>query len=294
MPMKTIGVIFNKAKKQTAVALPRLLAESRRLGLSVCTCAPFAGDLPGVECLAPESFHRHIDAVVALGGDGTLLRAAQLLGDRPLPVLGVNLGRLGFLTSVTEPELEKGLQALVSGGFTTSARTMLDAAILTGGHTERARVRALNDMVVGWGQSTRIVTLDVAIDGEPVTSYRCDGIIVSTPTGSTGHSLSAGGPIIHPEAAALVLNVICPHTLSARPLVVPDDARIRIGVKQAGKQLLLSVDGQDEQALNDGDALEISASPLRFHLVHLPGYQYFGVLRKKLQWSGSSADQQGA
>jgi NAD+ kinase len=144
-------------------------------------------------------------------------------------------------------------------------------------------------MVIGWGQSTRIVTLEVAIDDDPVASYRCDGIIVSTPTGSTGHSLSAGGPIIHPESASLVINVICPHTLSARPLVIPDRAKITIVAKQTSKQLLLSVDGQDGESMQAGDALVITSSPQKFHLVHLPGHRYFAVLREKLQWSGSGA-----
>jgi len=287
--MKNIGIIVNSAKPRTGDVLPRLVTAAHALGVKLISCQPTTIHLPGVECVDEQMFSSRIDALVALGGDGTLLKAVRFINRKSIPVLGVNLGRLGFLTSVTESELEKGIEALVKGNYTTSARTMLDARILNAEKAERGRIRALNDMVVGWGQSTRIVTLDVSINDEPVTSYRCDGIIVSTPTGSTGHSLSSGGPILHPEAEALILNVICPHTLSARPLVVPDDVQIRILVRQTGKQLLLSVDGQDGESLCDGDSLVIKKSDDHFNLVHLPGYQYFSVLRKKLNWSGSSA-----
>lgn len=287
--MKNIGIIVNSAKPRTGDVLPRLVTASHSLGVNLFSCQPTTIHLPGVECVNEQDFSSQIDALIALGGDGTLLKAVKFISQKSIPVLGVNLGRLGFLTSVSESELEKGVEALVKGNYTTSVRTMLDARILNAGKVERGRIRALNDMVVGWGQSTRIVTLDVSINDEPVTSYRCDGIIVSTPTGSTGHSLSSGGPILHPEAEALILNVICPHTLSARPLVVPDDVQIKIVVRQTGKQLLLSVDGQDGESLCDGDSLVIKKSADKFNLVHLPGYQYFSVLRKKLNWSGSSA-----
>ncbi len=286
--MKTIGIIVNTTKAVNAETKRRLTAAAKRLNVALVSCPPFDTFLPGTPSVPATDFTRTIDALVALGGDGTLLRAVGLIADRSIPVLGVNLGRLGFLTSVTESELEHGLEALVSGAYTTSARSMLDGKIIRRKGGKSDRIRALNDVVIGWGQSTRIVTLEVAIDGEPVSSYRCDGIIVSTPTGSTGHSLSSGGPILHPDAASLVLNVICPHTLSARPLVVPDNVEINIGVKQTSKQLLLSVDGQDGLSLSDGDALVIRKAACPFNLVHLPGYQYFSVLRKKLHWSGSS------
>ncbi|HMO03617.1 MAG TPA: NAD(+)/NADH kinase [Kiritimatiellia bacterium] len=287
--MKTIGLIVHTTKSVSADALRRLTETARRLNVDLCTCPPYGDHLTGIRCVETAACTQAMDALVALGGDGTLLRAVGLIAGRDIPVLGVNLGRLGFLTSVTESELEHGLEALVAGTYTTSARTMLDGTIVNRKGASVDVLRALNDVVVGWGQSTRIVTLDVAINQEPVASYRCDGIIVSTPTGSTGHSLSSGGPILHPDAPALLLNVICPHTLSARPVVVPDNAEIRITVKQTSKQLLLSVDGQDGRTLSEGDALVIRKATERFNLVHLPGYQYFAVLRKKLHWSGSSS-----
>jgi NAD+ kinase len=287
--MKTIGILMNTGKAQVADLLPRLSAELDRLGIHVCICQDIEHAPPGWQKLAEEDFEGQIDALVTLGGDGTLLQAARLLKNREIPVLGINLGRLGFLTGATEAGLEEGLRALVSGNCRISKRVMLEATLSRAEGGVSRSWFALNDMVLGWGQSTRIITLDVAINDEPVTSYRCDGIIVSTPTGSTGHSLSAGGPILHPDAKALLLNVICPHTLSARPLVMPEDARINIAVVQAGKELLLSVDGQDADALGCGDVISIRKSTRAFHLVHLDNYRYFSVLRQKLQWSGSSA-----
>lgn len=287
--MKTIGIMVNHEKPRVTDLLPRIIAEARALGVKLVTCQPVEPATAEIARVEPGIFSSSIDALIALGGDGTLLRVVRAIDRDDLPVLGINLGRLGFLTSATEAELEPSLRALVSGDYVTSARAMLDARVMKAHGAEGGRYTALNDMVIGWGQSTRIVALDVSINDELVTSYRCDGIIVSTPTGSTGHSLSAGGPIIHPDSASLVVNVICPHTLSARPLVIPDDVNITIVVRQSGKELLLSVDGQDEGSLAHGDTIMIRKSPRRFHLVHLKGYSYFSVLRQKLQWSGSSA-----
>lgn len=285
--MKTIGILINPEKAEIAHPLSRMRAEADRLSARLVTCQEIAA--VQIERLDQAVFAKSIDALITLGGDGTLLRAVRLLPEVSIPVLGINLGRMGFLTSATEDQIEESLRALCAGNFHISHRVLLDGSIRDAGGRDRGSFRALNDLVVGWGQSTRIVTLDVSINGEPVTSYRCDGIIVSTPTGSTGHSLSAGGPIVHPASGSLVLNVICPHTLSARPLVIPDDALITIAVRQTGKELLLSVDGRDDASLHDGDTLMIRKAPQRFQLVHLNGYSYYGVLRQKLQWSGSSA-----
>lgn len=287
--MKTIGLIVNNAKPQTAAILPRLVGEATRLGIQLVTSQDIPSAPASIRKLEPDSFTRSLDALIALGGDGTLLQAAKLVNRPDLPVLGINIGRLGFLTSATEAEVETCLKALVAGNYAASTRSMLEAEIFRASTGERQHLRALNDIVVGWGQSTRIVTLDVSINDELVTSYRCDGIIVSTPTGSTGHSLSAGGPIMHPESASLLVNVVCPHTLSARPLVVPDSVQIKITVRQTAKKLLVSVDGSDESSVSEGDSVLIRQAKQKINLVHLPGYKYFSVLRQKLQWSGSSA-----
>jgi len=287
--MKTIGLIVNTAKPQAAGILPRLANEAARLGIQLATSQQLDAAPASIRKIEPDVFARSIEALITLGGDGTLLHAAHLISRPDLPVLGINMGRLGFLTSATEAEVETCLKALVTGNYATSTRAMIEAEITRAAGNARQHLRALNDIVVGWGQSTRIVTLDVAINEELVTSYRCDGIIVSTPTGSTGHSLSAGGPIMHPESHSILVNVVCPHTLSARPLVVPDSVTVKITVRQAAKKLLVSVDGNDESSASEGDSLVIRKSSQSIKLVHLPGYRYFSVLRQKLQWSGSSA-----
>lgn len=285
--MKTIGVIANIAKPQARAVLAQVAATARTLNLRLVTVPETVRFLPGARRVATGRFTRGLDAVLALGGDGTLLHAARLVQLSGIPILGVNLGNLGFLTTATVEELEAGLALLARGGYRLSPRTVLEATAYRGARKLGA-YRALNDVVAGWSRSSRITTFAVEVDGEMITSYRCDGLIVSTPTGSTGHSLSAGGPILHPEADVLLLNVICPHTLSARPIVLPDRSRVTITVTGASKPLLLSVDGQEELQLVQGDRLTVQRSRHNISLIHLPGYRYFGVLRQKLQWSGSS------
>lgn len=285
--MKTIGVVANIAKPQSKTVLAQLAATAHRLGLRLVTTPDTARLLPRARRTTEARFGVGLDAVLALGGDGTLLRAARLVERSETPILGINLGNLGFLTSATVEELDAGLELLAKGGYRISPRTVLAASVQRG-RKKLGSFRALNDVVAGWGRSSRITTFAVEVDGESISSYRCDGLIVSTPTGSTGHSLSAGGPILHPEADVLLLNVICPHTLSARPIVLSDRSRVTITVADASKPLLLSVDGQEELQLEQGDRLTVQRSPRSVALIHLPGYRYFGVLRQKLQWSGSS------
>ena len=285
--MKTIGVVANIEKPQAKSVLAQLAATAKRLGLRLVAEPSAARWLPGARIAKPNRFGHNLDAILALGGDGTLLHAARLVHLSETPILGINLGNLGFLTSATVDELDEGLALLAQGGYRISPRTVAEVTVTRGGK-KLGTFRALNDIVVGWGRSSRISTLAVEVDSEAITSYRCDGLIISTPTGSTGHSLSAGGPILHPEADVLLLNVICPHTLSTRPIVLPDRSQLSITVAGAAKQLLLSVDGQEELLVEQGDRLAIKRSTRSVSLIHLPGYRYFGVLRQKLQWSGSS------
>jgi len=211
----------------------------------------------------------------------------RLLDGRQTPVMGINIGGLGFLTSVSESDIDRALQSLSRGDYTTSTRTIVDCRLRHTNGTER-EYRALNDVVVSSGASLRVVTLDVAVDQESVTCYVCDGLVVSTPTGSTGHSMSAGGPILHPATQAFVISPLCPHTLSTRPLVVPDTSVLEVRVAESGGDVALSVDGQIGQILGTGDALTIKRSPKSASFVHMKGHSYFSVLRQKLHWRGSS------
>ena len=285
--IRKVGVLVNCRKPDARAALGQLGRKAAALGMKLYTCDAVGGLLPGAQRVSQADLARRVDALMALGGDGTVLRAVRLLGGSNKPVLGVNLGSLGFLTSVTEGDLDRVLEVLRKGSFTTSMRSVAECRLFRRGK-QIAGYRGLNDVVVGWGVSSRVNTLSVSVDGEPVTAYVCDGLIVSTPTGSTGHSLSAGGPILHPESPCFVINAICPHTLSNRPLVVSDRSRITVQVVKALKKLLLSVDGQEGCVLQQGDRLEIRRFTKPACFIHLPGYSYFSLLRKKLNWRGSS------
>lgn len=285
--MKLIGVVANCSKPSAAEVLARFAKTARQLGLALAV-EPSAGRfLPGARRLAPEKLIRAISLLVAFGGDGTMLRAVRLLQGRSIPVLGVNLGSLGFLTSVAQQDASRALECVVAGRYCVIGRALAECFVKRRGRII-SRYRALNDVVVDRWASSRIVTLDMQIDGEAVSSFMCDGLIVSTPTGSTGHSLSAGGPILHPAAAAFIVSLICPHTLSTRALVIPDERRITVRVAKSPGDMLISVDGQVGQRLKPGDQVEIRRSKKRAHFVHLKDYSYFAVLREKLHWRGST------
>lgn len=285
--MKRIGVTANGSKPRAPEILQRLAARARELRLDLVTCDGTEALLPCARTVPQAAFADAIDVLVAMGGDGTMLHAARLLDGRDIPLLGVNLGSLGFLTSVTDDRVEAALDVLVNGGYSLSHRSTIDAVFHHDGRTA-GRYRALNDVVVGWGETSRVVTLGLSIDGVPVGSFVCDGLIVSTPTGSTGHSLSTGGPVVHPESHVIVLNPICPHTLSNRPMVIPDDRHIALEVVRSSKRQILVIDGQDHHQIVQGDRIEFSRSPQGLRFIHLPGYNYFDVLRQKLHWRSSN------
>lgn len=286
--MKNIGVIANTKRPHAEEVLSEIACKARGLGFNVYADPDTAVLLKCAEPLAPEKFADQIDIAFALGGDGTMLFTAKALAGKDIPIFGLNLGSLGFLTSVSDQEVDRALEALASNKLRESVRTVAECSISTKGEP-LGEFRALNDMVIGWGHSSHINTLALRINGEEVSQFMCDGVIVSTPTGSTGHSLSAGGPILHPETPVFVINVICPHTLSSRPLVIPDSSEIEIEVLKARKALVCSVDGQDvcnEAGVGFTMRITKSAHPVRF--LQLPEHSYFDVLTRKLHWRGSS------
>ncbi|MCA1808874.1 MAG: NAD(+)/NADH kinase, partial [Lentisphaerae bacterium] len=274
-------------KPTAADVLQALVDRARSLGLQLKTCAKAGAPVPGAECLPPDKFAGMIDLLLVMGGDGTMLRGVRLLEGRATPILGVNLGSLGFLTNVAQEHMECALDCVLRGDYTLSPRSLAECRIRRADQPPQI-FRALNDVVIDRGASARIVTLDLLIDEEFASSFMCDGLIVSTPTGSTGHSLSTGGPILHPETAAWVISLICPHTLSTRPLVVPDHRRITVRVTRSAGDLLLSVDGQVSEPLHTDDQVEIGNSAAKANFIKLPDYSYFAVLRQKLHWRGSN------
>jgi NAD+ kinase len=284
--MKTLGVIANTSKPRAEDVVERIAAKARELGVALVaesTTAALSGDITEV---SREDLLDQADAIAALGGDGTMLRAARVLDGRDTPVMGVNIGSLGFLTSIAEDELDHALESLAAGDIDLRHWAVADAVVLSQGK-EAGYYRALNDVVLRGG-SPRVVTLELSVDGDHVTSYVCDGLIVSTPAGSTGYSLAAAGPILTPSVEAFVISLICPHTLSSRPLVVPDSSEIVVTVGDTGGALFLTADGQVGQSLEQGDCVKIMRSKQDVRVVQIPGHSYFSVLREKLTWRGST------
>lgn len=284
--MKCVGVIANCSKPDAKQVLQVVSRRADELGLKLVTTGETCGLLPDVEHVDPEALAGTSDILMVFGGDGTMLSAVRSLGDSDVPLLGVNLGSLGFMTSVPQESAVLALEVIAAGTYTTSTRSTALCRLYRNG-TVLETYRSLNDVVVGWGESARVVAFSVFINGDKVTAYLCDGVIISTPTGSTGHQLSAGGPIVHPESPVFVVNVICPHTLSTRPIVVPDNSVIGVHVTETQKELILAVDGQESHRVQQADLIEIERSPQNVKFLHLPGYNYFTVLRHKLGWRGS-------
>ncbi|MGH7164835.1 MAG: NAD(+)/NADH kinase [Nitrospiraceae bacterium] len=223
------------------------------------------------------------DMVLVLGGDGTMLNAARLVSERAVPILGVNMGGLGFLTEVSLEQLYPSLEKVLAHEFSLDERLMLRASIHRHGE-DVARATVLNDVVVSKGSLARMIEIQVTIDGQFVTSLRGDGVIVSTPTGSTAYSLSSGGPIMHPSVQALIITPICPHTLTHRPLLIPGDVSVEVTLTSRDEGAMTTFDGQVAVSMTQGDTVTIRASDHRTQLIRFPDRTYYEVLRKKLKW----------
>ena len=236
-----------------------------------------------LEVLEHEEMADTVDLIVVLGGDGTMIATARMLDKRAVPVLGINYGSLGYLTEVRVDEMTAALDAALAGDYRLDQRMML-AAELARGDEQLLYNRVLNDVVISKSALARIIEIETRLDGQFVNCFRADGLIVSTPTGSTAYNLSAGGPIIYPSMDAIVITPICPHTLSNRPLVVPDNAEIELVLKTAKEEVALTLDGQVGYSMEADDRVVIRKSRTSFNLVQPTNRNYFEVLRGKLRW----------
>ena len=288
MKIDSIGIIVNM-KKADATALAaglvdRIEKEGKTPLLTPDTAAVLERrDLGRMR----DAIARDSDLVIALGGDGTLLYAARLVGENDVPILGINIGNLGFLTEVPGGQALDALDGVLAGDFSTEERMMLDVELVREGAVLE-RHRALNDAVITKGALARVLNLEVRVDGEYLTSYVSDGLITATPTGSTAYSLSAGGPIVEPGTRATILTPICPHTLTNRPIILQDDRHVTIEIMSGSEHMMLTVDGQVGIPLGRGDVLRYSRSAKRTRLIIWAGLSYFEVLRRKLNWGGRS------
>lgn len=225
------------------------------------------------------------DLVVVLGGDGAILRACHQLGHRQLPIIGINLGRLGFLADLSPEEFRDAFPSIRAGEYTVAEHLMFECRLHRGDGTE-SRWLGLNEVAVTAGASFRMIDVELGVDDEPVTTYSCDGLIVATPVGSTAHSMSAGGPILKQDLSAFVITPICPHTLTNRPLVDDADGIYTLRVPDAPEGVLLVIDGQLREPVRDGDRIEIRKAPVTFKLARVPNHSYYATLHKKLGWGG--------
>jgi NAD+ kinase len=223
---------------------------------------------------------------MTLGGDGTMLRGARLLGGREAPILGVNLGRLGFLTTCGQDQLDNALDRFASGDYLAEMRMQLEAHSQTIRGEERRSWLALNDVVLHKGGFARVVKLRVLVDGEDVSVYAADGVIISTPTGSTAYNLSAGGPVVLPTQHVIITTPISPHTLGIRPLVVPAESEIVVRAEDGPEELLVTIDGQVGMMFAPGDSLVVRRASASVVMVRFPESSFFSVLRRKLGWGG--------
>ncbi len=227
-----------------------------------------------------------VDLLLVVGGDGTLLRVAREVADSATPILGINTGGLGFLTPISADEVEHALETLWQGRIALETRPIITALVNSGG--KHVNHNALNDFVVVRGQTPRLIELEVNVNGELMSRYRCDGLIVSSPTGSTAYSLAAGGPVICPNANVFAITPICPHTLSNRSVIAELDSIIQIKVISSKAPAIFSADGQESTELGQGDTVTIRRSNKTVSLVHPTGTSFFETLRRKLHWRGAS------
>ncbi|MGH7821762.1 MAG: NAD(+)/NADH kinase [Candidatus Binatia bacterium] len=283
--VRTVGIVA-KRNRRRALALAREVSRwLERRGKKVLFDADTAGSLGRADGIGKREMMEHADLVVVLGGDGTFLSIARMAGRREVPILGANLGGLGFLTDVRPEAIFETLPAALAGKCPIERRTILEARVLRNGRTVR-RFQALNDVVINKGALARIIELETSVDGEPLTSFRADGLILATPTGSTAYSLSAGGPVVEPSIGVLLVSPICPHTLTNRPMVLPDDSRVRVALRgpDERQEVVLTIDGQEGMPLESGDVVEVRRSRNRVSLVRSPTQTFFALLRTKLRW----------
>ena len=262
-----------------------LIRANGRAVLTDVATARMAG-LRLAPCPDPAALARQVDLLMVFGGDGTLLRVARDTAGSPTPIVGINVGALGFLTDVQAHQLPLALKQIWAGQTELESRSLIEA----GGRAQGRKIveTALNDFVISRGGAPRLIELEVTVDGQVLTRYRCDGLIVATPTGSTAYSLSAGGAVVSPTADVFTLTPICPHALSNRSVIVGLDSTVRVKVVSHRVETILTADGQKMIPLTAGDLITIRRSRRAIRLMHLAGSSFFETLRRKLNWSGSN------
>jgi NAD+ kinase len=299
-PFQSIALVGRHGDARVAESLLSLAAHLSGRGLAVLVehgmTLDFGagGEAPSlVTRIAAGDIAKRAQLVIAIGGDGTMLYAARLVAERPVPLLGINRGRLGFLTDVSPADMLQRLDEVLAGHYSEDRRTLIEAR-LDSSAREQSVLPALNDVVVQKWETGRMLDFETWIDGRYVNTHSGDGLVIATATGSTAYALSCGGPIVHPELDVLVLAPICPHTLSDRPVIVPGGSRIEIRlVRRSDSRAQVVCDGVQLGELGFGERLTLCPSAHKITLLHPPGHEYYRLLRSKLHWGRGSYDRTG-
>ena len=282
MAFKSIGIAGKPHKedvKQTALALTKWLRDRN----IEAVLEDHLGNSLQARPLQREDLAKHADMIIVLGGDGTLLSMARAVGNERVPILGINMGGLGFLTDITLSEMYPLLEKIIKGNYTIRKRMLLKTTITRKNGTQRT-FQALNDVVINKGALARIIDIKAAINGEYLTTYRSDGLIIATPVGSTGYSLSAGGPIICPGVKGIVITPICPHTLTNRPILIREEDTVALTLLSKEDEVIVTVDGQVGHPIGYEDTVHIAKSENAIAMIVPPGKSYYEILRTKLKW----------
>ena len=283
-----MGLLANSGKAASRTLVQSAARLIQRSGRKLF-CDAATAQLAGLKCPALDSVSAlagKVDLILVFGGDGTMLRVARDLNGANTPILGVKVGGLGFLTTVQAHQLPLALKQIWAGEYLLEARPLIQATGRAQG--KNISEHALNDFVIGRGATSRLIELAVSVDAVELTHYRCDGLIVSSPTGSTAYSLAAGGAIVSPDAEVLTITPICPHTLTNRSVIVPLDSVVQVTVISERVETMLTADGQVQTPLNTGDFVQLRKSKFAMRLLRLRGSTFFQTLRQKLHWSGSN------
>lgn len=285
MEIRKVGIVANTEKEKIAEYARALKEWLEGRGVEVFIEAEIAAKIGFPGGLPWDDLARKTELVAVLGGDGTMLRTARYLAKYDVPIVGINMGSFGYLTEVNLNEMHSALGLILSGNYLTEKRMMLDVSVSHGKTIINAGT-VLNDVVINRGNLSRIVELETTINNKYLTTYKADGMIISTPTGSTAYSLSAGGPIVYPEKDLIIINPICPHTLTNRPIIFPEDANLRVRVWSKGRGATLTLDGQVSYRVKSGGVITVSKSKYVTRLVLSPHRSYWEILRSKLGWGG--------
>jgi NAD+ kinase len=287
MPPKTIGLIAHTGKPGVGELIDAVAKEFSRVSIKVVIEKDTAALVGQHSDRTVAQVAAEADLLVVLGGDGTILNVADHLDDVIKPIFGINVGSLGFLTCSTSADYRDAVACVAKGAITFSERTLLDVRIKAGAK-ERTAMIGLNDAVLSRGECSRLVRLRTRVNGEPLTEFNADGLIVATPTGSTAYSLSAGGPIMAPESGVFVITPICPHVLTNRSIIVTEDSLIEVEPTEPDYPVYLSVDGRDPMHVEVGSLVAIQKAKKTLPLAVMPDVSFFNVVRQKLKWSGSN------